>query len=404
LNVYVSSFSISFLLEGIGTYVSVVGLGAVFAYSYVVMLMAVALDIAKVTTVTFLYRHRKEIGWTMKSYMLAACLVLMMITSSGVFGYLSGEFQSAIASSSQQTVIIQTLEEEKGRLQKRKEEIDKQIAQLPQNNVRGRAQLMKQFGPEVTRLNDRLAEIDKKLPELKVANIEKNVHVGPIMYVAEAFKTTPQEAVKWVILTIIGVFDPLAIALLVAGNFLLARKKPEPEEEDLEFNHHGIRALVPNETTVAAMEEANQMVEAYKQRHADPEVPPEFEAPPQPTLQELTDKEDRRKFESIFTPEQREAARETAVEPIAQLPDVPHDLDQAVERHQQAEAREKVIIKASPKKPRALKVKESDGKEVITLTPEPPIRAGLESISSRADVESINDSTTSSNSLRTYHD
>lgn len=229
-------FLSAFLLEGIGTYVSVVGLGHLFAYSTVVMIMAVALDIAKVVNVTFLYRHWKEIGWTMKSYMLAATLVLMMITSTGVFGYLSGEFQKAISGNTQQTVVIQSLVDEQGRLQKRKEEIDKQIAQLPQNNVRGRKQLMQQFAPEVDRLNTRLAEIDTKLPELKVENIAKETHVGPIMYVAQAFDTTPEKAVKWIIFTIIGVFDPLAIALLVGGNFLLARKTESKEtlEEKLE--------------------------------------------------------------------------------------------------------------------------------------------------------------------------
>lgn len=230
-------FLSAFLLEGIGTYVSVVGLGHLFAYSWVVMIMAVALDIAKVINVTFLYRHWKEIGMTLKSYMLAATFVLMVITSTGVFGYLSGEFQKAISGNTQQTVLIQSLVDEQGRLQKRKEEIDKQIAQLPQNNVRGRRQLMTQFGPEVDRLNARLAEIDTKLPELKVQNIEKETHVGPIMYVAQAFDTTPEKAVKWIIFTIIGVFDPLAIAMLVGGNFLLARKKEEiaePPRENLE--------------------------------------------------------------------------------------------------------------------------------------------------------------------------
>jgi amino acid transporter len=224
-------FFSAFLLEGIGTYVSVIGLGALFAYSMVVMTMAVALDIAKVTTVTFLYRHWKEIGWRMKTYMLSAVIVLMTITSAGVFGFLSGEFQKAIAGTSQQGVLIQSLSEEQTRLQKRKEEIDKQIAQLPQNNVSGRRVLIRQFGPEVQRINDRLVEIDKQLPQLKIENIEKETHVGPIMYVAEAFDTTPEKAVKWVNLTIIGVFDPLAIALLVAGNFLLAKRKKEAHVE-----------------------------------------------------------------------------------------------------------------------------------------------------------------------------
>lgn len=168
----------------------------------------------------------------MRSYMLAATIVLVTITSAGAFGFLSGEFQKAIAGNNQQTIIITALEEEKVRLQKRKEEIDTQIARLPENSVRGRTQLLRQFGPEINRLNSRLAEIDQKLPELKVKNIEKEVKVGPIIYVAEAFGTTPEHAVKWVILVIIFVFDPLAIALLLAGNFLTENRNVKEEKRD----------------------------------------------------------------------------------------------------------------------------------------------------------------------------
>lgn len=226
-------FLSAFLIEAIGTYVSVIGLSALFASNPVVIALAVALDIGKVVAVSFVYKYWSKINLMMKTYMTIAAMTLVLITSTGAFGFLSGEFQKAIAGNSQQTIVIQSLTDEQGRLQKRKEEIDKQIAQLPQNSVRGRRQLMQQFGPEIQRLNDRLAEIDKKLPELKVANIEKELHVGPIMYVADAFDTTPEKAVKWVILIIIFVFDPLAIALLIAGNFLLAqRKNPAYEPDD----------------------------------------------------------------------------------------------------------------------------------------------------------------------------
>lgn len=215
----------AFLIESIGTYVSVLGLASLFSANPIIIALAVALDIGKVVSVSFLYKKWKQINLVMKSYMTVAAVVLMIITSAGAFGFLSAEFQKAISGTNEQNVIIQTLEQEQSRLQKRKEEIDKQIAQLPDNMVRGRTQLMRQFAPEVNRINERLAEIDKELPQLKVASIKKNVEVGPIIYIAEAFNTTPEHAVKWVILVIIFVFDPLAIALLLAGNFLIEERK-----------------------------------------------------------------------------------------------------------------------------------------------------------------------------------
>jgi len=157
----------------------------------------------------------------MKTYMTAAVITLMLITSTGAFGYLSREFQHAIAGTNQDTILVQSLEDEQHRLQGRKQEIDAQIAKLPDNVVRGRKALIQQFAPEQEKITTRLGEIDKQLPELKINAIKKNTDVGPIIYVAQAFGTDPEHAVKWVILIIIFVFDPLAISLLLAGNYLI---------------------------------------------------------------------------------------------------------------------------------------------------------------------------------------
>ena len=227
----------AFLIESIGTYVSVVGLSALFSSNPVIILLAVSLDIGKVVTVSFLYRNWKDISWLMKSYMTIAAIVLMLITSVGAFGYLSAEFQKAIQGTNENAVVIQSMEEEQARLQARKEQIDNQIAQFPPEYVTGRRQAVEQFAPEVSRINNRLAEIDQQLPELKLETIKKNVEVGPIIFIADAFSTTPEQAVKYVILTIIFVFDPLAIALLIAGNFLIKNKellkiKKQREEQE----------------------------------------------------------------------------------------------------------------------------------------------------------------------------
>ena len=216
-------------IEGIGTYISVAGLGHLFNMNPVIILMAIALDIGKVAGVSFLYKYWKDIKLLMKGFMIPATAVLMLITSTGVFGYLSQQFQHAIVTNNQDTIIITSLEGEQTKLQARKQEIDKQIANLPADYARARRQLMQEFAPETDRINKRLVEIDVQLPQLKSANVKQSADLGPILYVAEAFNTTPEKAVKYVILTIIFVFDPFAIVLLIAGNFLIERrKKPEP--------------------------------------------------------------------------------------------------------------------------------------------------------------------------------
>jgi len=270
----------AFLIESIGTFISVLGLASLFSASLIVISMAVALDIGKVVAVTFLYKFWKDMHLLMKVYMTTAVIVLMLITSAGVFGFLSAEFQKAISSTNEQTVLITALTDEQKRLQSRKEEIDAQIAQLPQNSVRGRTVLMKQFEPEVSRINSRLAEIDKELPQLKMDTIKKNVEVGPIMYISQAFGVTPEEAAKWVIFIIIFVFDPLAIALLLAGNFLL-QQKSKPEETNVQ--------PPPEEKVEAAVLPPKE--ESKPEKIND--VPESVPVPPPPT------------FYSVVTPEEK---------------------------------------------------------------------------------------------------
>lgn len=214
----------AFFLEGIGTWISVIGLSALFAGSPIVVILAICLDFAKLVAVSFLHKNWNGINLLMKSYLTAATCVLILITSAGAFGFLSGEFQKSISSTNEQRILITALTEEQTRLQARKTEIDRQIANLPDKTVRGRTILMRQFGPELDRINARLVEIDAQLPQLKVEAIKKNVKVGPITYVAEVFGTSPEAAVKWIILTIIFVFDPLAVCLLIAANYLISNR------------------------------------------------------------------------------------------------------------------------------------------------------------------------------------
>ena len=244
LFVLITFFS-AFLIESIGTYVSVVGLSALFSSNPVIIMLAIALDIGKIVTVSFLYKHWKKLNLIMKTYMLVAAASLMVITSTGAAGYLAAEFQKAIVSTKESDIRVSALKEEKVKLETRKKEIDKQIANLPQNMVRGRTKLIAEFKNELDQTNSRLIEIDKELPELEVSKAHGDSHAGPILYIAKAFNITVEEAVKWVILLIIFVFDPLAVVLIIGGNFLLdynkeekERKRKEQEErEDHEREH-----------------------------------------------------------------------------------------------------------------------------------------------------------------------
>ena len=221
-------------LEGIGTYISVIGLSAAFAADPIILTMAVVLDFCKIIAVSTLAKRWKQINTAIKGYLIAATMVLMIITSSGIAGYLSNSFQKAILPNQGNTIVLDNLNKEHDRLAERKKEIDAQISQLPANNVKGRKQLMLGFKPETDHINQRLNEIDVQLPTLQTKEVTQNTEVGPIIFLAQLMNTTAAKAVSLVIAMIIFVFDPLSIVFLITGSRLLnfrdEEKKKKTEE------------------------------------------------------------------------------------------------------------------------------------------------------------------------------
>lgn len=214
------TFASAFLIEALGTWVSIIGLSSLFRADPVIITLAAALDVGKVVTVSFLYKEWHTAPRTLRMYMLLATAVLMLITSAGAFGYLSAAFQGAMQDTKQQEILIAAALQEKTKLEARKKEIDAQIASLPSNIVRGRQRLIAAFKAESDGINARLAQLDAEIPKMQVQQITLQNHAGPIVYVSQAFNVSVEQAAKYVILVIIFVLDPLAIALLVAGNFL----------------------------------------------------------------------------------------------------------------------------------------------------------------------------------------
>lgn len=149
----------------------------------------------------------------------------MIITSYGAAGYLSDNFQKATLGLNTSSVQLAEIEKEKNKLEARKTEIDKQIAQIPPDMVRARIRLTNNFKTEITRINERLVELDKIVPELKTKQLEVEAHIGPISYISKLFGITMEQSVSVIIGLIIFVFEPLAIMLILAGNFLQRQRE-----------------------------------------------------------------------------------------------------------------------------------------------------------------------------------
>ena len=229
------TFLAAFLIEGLGTLVSVIGLSSLFGSNPIIIALAISLDIGKIVVVTLLYSYWSQLGKLMKGYALVAAVVTMVITSAGAAGYLSGEFQKAILGTQESGLKVDVLKQQIAKYEERKKQIDEQIASLPEKTtVNQRIRLINAFKAEQKDLQEKISALDKQLPELQIAQIGVEAKAGPILYIAKAFDIPVESAVKWVILMIIFVFDPLAVFLIIAGNFLLEQhRQQKPKDVDL---------------------------------------------------------------------------------------------------------------------------------------------------------------------------
>lgn len=219
------TFATALSIEGLATLISVIGLSTFFGANPIIVAVAIALDVGKIIVVSLLYKYWSELTRLMRAYAVLATCITMLITSAGSAGYLTSEFQKAIVGTQEITLRVDALREEQTRLLARKQQIDDQIANLPANYGRTRVNVMREFQAEQGRITARLEELDREIPNLRVEQVTTEAKAGPIVAISKAFDIPVEEAAKYVIALIIFVFDPLAVFLIVAGNFLWERRR-----------------------------------------------------------------------------------------------------------------------------------------------------------------------------------
>lgn len=207
---------------------SIYGLANIFGGAFLsVVAMGISLEAGKLVAASYLYRFWDETSRWLRIYLFGAIFVLMVITSTGIFGYLSAAYQSDTLPLKEIQVQIDQLKQEKQQLEDRKAEMDRQITELPNGWITARQRLMESFKPEFERINDRLPGITEDLHKLQQKIIQTKVHTGPITYIADAFGAKVDDATKWIIGLLIIVFDPLAVALTIATNKVYITRREE---------------------------------------------------------------------------------------------------------------------------------------------------------------------------------
>ena len=231
------------LIAGSAAFFSVFGLSKLFAGAALsVIIMAGSLEFGKIVGAAFLYRYWNKINILLRTYMTIGVITLVLITSAGIFGYLSNAYQGAtIQFEKQSTTLLykedrlEQLEEDKIYL---KEELVQSLSSLPDNYITAKRKLREDYNPKVLELNDEILKIKQEVGDLKVGLIETGVDVGPAIYLARTFKTDIDTVVKFFIFILIFVFDPMAIALIIAYNRVLEDDEGNEERVDKIFEKY----------------------------------------------------------------------------------------------------------------------------------------------------------------------
>ena len=223
-------------IAGCAAFFSVFGIGKLFSGAFIaVVIMASSLEIGKLVTASFLYRYWDKINLLQKIYMAAATIMLIFITSAGIFGYLSNAYQGATVEFEKQTTALIFKEEQVEQLEEDKQflldELEQQVNSLPDNYVTAKRKLREDYNPQILGINSELLELKKEVGDLKTELVETGVDVGPAVYLARAFNTDIDTVVKFFIFILIFVFDPLAVMLVVAYNQVLLENRPKQKTQ-----------------------------------------------------------------------------------------------------------------------------------------------------------------------------
>ena len=234
---------------------SISGLSKLFAgAAFAVIVMAASLEIAKLVIASLLYQYRKTLPKLLKYYLSIACVVLILITSMGIYGFLSAAYQETAAKSGNIDAQITLIETKRDNIKEQlivyneeKSSINKSVTSLRNglsNNIiqytdtsgnivtttssSTRRALEKQLDQAIERqtiinakvddLNDKIFQYETEIVEVRTSDAVSS-ELGPLKYLSGLTGTPMDKIINWLLLTIIFVFDPLAIALVVAANF-----------------------------------------------------------------------------------------------------------------------------------------------------------------------------------------
>jgi len=253
------TFVTSLAIAAVAAWYSIIGLTAIFAAAVIpIIIMGIVLEIGKLVAAAWVYNHWRETSILLRTYLVSAIVVLMLITSMGIYGFLSKSHIDAGINTGEISVKIERVDNRIKSEQRQIDRAEKNILEMDTTLDKteygffddSRLDERKRQSVEREQLNNIITKsensiddlLDKKSEyELEVKNFE--VEVGPIKYIAaliygDEAKNYLDNTVRYVILLLIFVFDPLAVLLLISANMSYRKELGlyPPEEKGLPVN------------------------------------------------------------------------------------------------------------------------------------------------------------------------
>jgi hypothetical protein len=233
------------LISAVAAYYSIVGLVAIFSAAAIpIIIMGTALELSKLVATSWVYHNWDVAPRIVKYYLVMAVLLLMFITSMGIFGFLSKAHIDQTLGANTNTIVIKNLERELEseetnirNNQRSLDTLDRLVSDADPkaaNFIRNRQKKEREtINSNIRDSNNKIKALNTELEPLRKENAAFTAEVGPIKYIAdlvygEDSNKYIDNAIRWVIIIIVMVFDPLAIILLIAANIGLNKKIEKP--------------------------------------------------------------------------------------------------------------------------------------------------------------------------------
>ena len=229
-------------ISAVAAYYSIIGLIAIFSAAVIpIAIMGVVLELGKLVTASWLYHYWKKVPKILKTYLMSAVFILMFITSMGIFGFLSKAHieQTTISGDKSLEIVsvenqIKRYETDIFRAENSLKLLDDTLARYTQlgavtkglNARKEQEEERNELNQSIQNSTKIIAELTKKKFDLRKEQLRIESEVGPIKYIAELIygdstQSIIEDAVRWVIIIIVFVFDPLAVLLLISANITL---------------------------------------------------------------------------------------------------------------------------------------------------------------------------------------